>query len=90
MARLERPSRDQAQHLPLPVGERRQRVAAPTPAQEPRDDRGIHHRLAVDDPPKLVHQGGRVRDALLQQVADALAGLCGDIGSLSMCSCRLA
>ena len=75
IARLERPSATQTEHLALAVSQLGERVfAAPSP-QEARDDRRVDDGLALGDPTQRVDEHGNVEDALLEQVADALGML---------------
>ena len=72
MPRLEWPSATSAstsrsRAVSSSSGSRRRR-----PPEQPGDDRGVDHGLAVGDAAQRVDQDGDVEDALLEQVADAL------------------
>src|SRR3954451_4447758 len=58
--------------LSLARAECRQRVLPPTAPDEARDDFGIECRAAFPDPTHAVNEAVDVRDAVLQQIADAL------------------
>ena len=67
--------RDQAKHLALARGEGSQGVMPSTTAQEPRHDRGIDDRLAIDDAAERIDDDRGVDHPFLEQVADALGVL---------------
>ena len=66
---------DELEHLPLARGQLVERILAAPAADEPRDDRGVHDGLAVDEPSQRVDEDRDVEHALLEQVADALGML---------------
>ena len=75
IARLESPSATSDEDLTLTCGQLRQRIVAPSAAEEPRDDRRIDDGLAIVDATQRVNEHGDVEDALLQEISDPLGML---------------
>jgi hypothetical protein len=63
------------QHLALALGQGVERAALAAAPEHLRDHLGVEHRAALGDPPHRVEEAVDLGDAVLQQVADALAAV---------------
>ena len=75
IAWFERPSAISLQHLALARRQLLERIVTPASPDELRDDGGVERRSALGDPPHRRGELVDVRDAVLEQVADALGVL---------------
>ena len=56
-----------------------ERVVAAAPAEHVRDDRRVEHRAARGDAAHRLREAAEVRDAVLEQVADALGAVADQV-----------
>ena len=73
-ALFERPFGDEREDLAFARAELGQRVVGALATHDARHDRGVDDGLALAHATEGVHEDGRMEDALLQQIPDALVG----------------